>query len=447
MSRGVRARLRRDAAHILDAALRSADPASHVTRAVRVLGATVRIAGSRVSLDRTRVHVIAVGKAAAAMAGALDRALSGRCSGIVVAPDPVPKSGRNDRFEYHTAGHPLPDRRGALAGRRVAQFARRLGRDDLALVLLSGGASALLPTPRPGLTLRDKRSVTLRLLRSGATVEEINVVRKHLSRLKGGGLARALAPARTICLALSDVVGNAPTTIASGPLSPDPSTFADAVHIVERRLNGRVPAGVARLLTRGLRGDEPETAKPGDPAFRRVTVSTIASHRTIALAAARAARRLGYRARVVTTTLSGDARRTAERLMARWSRAAPAGPTCWVAAGETTVTVTGDGRGGPSQEWALVAALELQRAGPPSVVATLATDGVDGSGPGAGGIVDDLTARRARRMGLDLTTALARNDSGRCLKRLGAAVRTGPTGTNLGDLVVLITAGTRLAAL
>jgi hydroxypyruvate reductase len=324
-------------------------------------------------------------------------------------------------------------------------LARDLGRDDLLLVLLSGGASALLPSPAERVTLEDKARTTALLLRSGATIHETNAVRKHLSSLKGGGLARAAAPARVVTLVLSDVVGDDLSTIASGPTVPDPTTFSDALEVLRRRgVLDDVPAAVRGRLLAGVRGEIPETPKPGEAAFRRVATRIVGSNRLSVEAAAREARRQGLRPLVLTTRLEGEAREAARVLVAVLREcvesARPAAPPlCLLAGGETTVTVRGHGQGGRNQELAVAAAQCLAGFPVPAVVASLATDGVDGASDAAGGIADDTSVARAASLGLaPAAVFLAASDTRNYLGPLGDLVVTGPTGTNVIDVVILL---------
>jgi hydroxypyruvate reductase len=437
--------LRRAAAAILTAGLEAADPARLVRRQLsrrRDIAVTAK----------GRLVVVAAGKASAAMAAAAEQALGGRISeGLLVGPVPVSPPG--PRWRVHVAGHPVPDARGLEAASDLERLASRLDRKDLLLVLLSGGASALLPAPVDGLSLADKAAATALLLRSGATIHELNTVRKHLSRLKGGGLARAAAPARVVCLVLSDVVGDDPATIASGPTAPDPTTYADAVRVLdERGLREAVPASVRDHLEAGVLGRRPETPKPGDPLFRRVQTRIIGSNRLCLAAAAREARRQGLRPVILTSRLEGEAREVARVLVAVLREcietAHPAAPpVCLLAGGETTVTVRGDGHGGRNQELAVAAVEPLAEFTGPAVVASLATDGIDGRSEAAGGVADDASLGRARAMGLaPPANFLAHSDSRGFLAPLGDLLITGPTGTNVVDLVALL-AGPRSAAL
>ena len=437
-----RARLRAAAARILAAALDAAEPGRLVRSQLRVRGRSLHVAGVHHPLDRGRIALVAIGKAAVAMARAAEQQLGSRlAAGLVVTTGEASL----ERVRVRSAGHPLPDERGLAAAAEVESLAGSLGKDDLLLVLLSGGASALLPAPAEGVSLADKALTTSLLLRSGASIHELNGVRKHLSRLKGGGLARVAAPARVVALVLSDVVGDDLSTIGSGPTEPDPTTFAQALAVLEARgVQGDVPAAVRERLAAGARGEVAETPKPGAPLFRRVATRVVGSGRISVGAAAREARRLGLRPVVLTTRLEGEAREAARVLVAilreSVDRAAKASaPVCLLAGGETTVTVRGHGQGGRNQELAVSAAQALEGFEAPAVAAFLATDGVDGASDAAGGIVDDTTTARGARLGLAPPAVfLASNDTRNYLGPLGELILTGPTGTNVADIVTLI---------
>lgn len=389
---------------MLAAGLRAADPGPLVRAALRRDGRRLIAAGESLALGRGRVLLLAAGKAAPAMAAAAEQVLGARMAdGLAVASAPGPPLRRTRLL---LAGHPLPDARGLEAARAVEAMVRGLAADDVVLVLLSGGASALLPAPVPGVSLADKAAVTSRLLRAGATITELNTVRKHLSRLKGGGLARAAAPARVVTLVLSDVVGDDLSTIASGPTVPDPTTYADALRILDDRgLASAVPASVRRHLEAGGHGEVAETPKPRDPIFRRVRTRLVGSNRISVQAAAREARRQGLRPLVLTTRLEGEAREVARALVAILRECVESGtpsapPVCLLAGGETTVTVRGNGRGGRNQEMAVAAAEVLASFPVEAVMAALATDGVDGASDAAGGVADRTSAARAQALGL-----------------------------------------------
>jgi glycerate 2-kinase len=443
LTRWSRARLRGAARAILREALQAADPHRLVRRQLKLRAGFLEAGGVLYRLGRGRVVLVAIGKAAVPMARAAEEVLGERLDeGLAVS---TASEGALERVRLLTASHPVPDARGLAAAAEVESLARGLGRDDLLLVLLSGGASALLPSPAEGVTLEDKARTTALLLRAGATIHETNAVRKHLSRLKGGGLARAAVPARVVTLVLSDVVGDDLATIASGPTVPDPSTFTDALSVLRRReILDDVPAPVRARLRAGARGEVAETPKPDEPAFRRVATRVVGSNRLSVDAAAREARRQGLRPLVLTTRLEGEAREVARVLVAELhecvesSRPAPP-PVCLLAGGETTVTVRGHGQGGRNQELAVAAAQCLDGFPVPAVVASLATDGIDGASDAAGGIADDTSVARAASLGLAPADAfLAASDTRNYLGPLGDLVVTGATGTNVVDIVALL---------
>ena len=345
-------------------------------------------------------------------------------------------------LERLAGGHPVPTPQSERAGRRALDIAARMGRDEVLLVLLSGGASALMAAPVESTTLSDKRETTDRLLRAGADIHALNTVRKHLSSIKGGRLA-ASASGRVVTLAVSDVVGDDPSIIGSGPTVADPSTFADALGILERfgGIAAYPPSSVLHL-ERGTRGERPETPKPGDPALASAVTHVIGGrHDAMRGAAAEAAKR-GYRTMVLQAPVVGDARQAAaphlaeiRDLVTRASR-----PLCVVSSGETTVRVKGAGRGGRNQEFAL-AASELLAALGPAAAASVGTDGIDGPTDAAGAITDSQTLERARGAGLGPAAAyLDDNNSYAFFESLGDLIRTGPTGTNVGDLQVFLLA-------
>jgi hydroxypyruvate reductase len=405
--------------------------------------AALRRDGDRLScgaftLDLThiaRVIVLGCGKAGAAMARAVEAVLGRRLTeGFVVVKDGHALPTRV--VSLAEAEHPVPDRRGQAAAERILSLAQGAGPDDLVLFLVSGGGSALLPAPAPPVTLEEKQAVTRLLLSAGATIGELNAVRKHLSLLKGGQLARAAGPARLLTLLLSDVIGDPLDVIASGPTAPDPTTFADALAVLDRRgVVDRVPTSVMDRLTAGARNEIPETPKPGDRLFASVTHVVIGNNGLVVDAAARTAEHLGYRARIMTRGLQGEARDVGRDLVAEGRSMSP--PACLVAGGETTVTVRGQGRGGRCQELALAAALEL-RPDEGLVVLAAGTDGTDGPTDATGAVVDAGTMARGRAAGLDPRRSLAENDAYAFLRASGDLVVTGPTNTNLLDLHIVL---------
>jgi hydroxypyruvate reductase len=427
---------RQAAEAIWRAALGAGDVAPLLQRALRLDGAALRAGGLALDLDRVRrVLVLGAGKAGASMARAVEAILGDRVSeGFVVVKDGYRVPTR--RIEIAEAGHPVPDQRGLAASERLLALAASATADDLALFLVSGGGSALTPAPVPPITLEEKQVVTRLLLAAGATINELNAVRKHLSRFKGGLLARAAAPAPILTLALSDVIGDPLDVIASGPTAPDSSTYAEALAILHNRaIVDRTPRSIVERLRAGVAGTAAETPKPGDPLFTRVTSVVIGNNALVVDAAAAEATRLGYRPHVLTRALQGEAREVARDLLER-ARSLPA-PAALIAGGETTVTVRGHGRGGRCQEFALAAALAL---GPDERLVVLAagTDGTDGPTDAAGGLIDPGTVARGRAAGQDATRALADNDAHTFLRAAGDAVVTGPTNTNLLDLYLVL---------
>ena len=387
----------------------------------------------------SRLSLLAVGKAAAPMARALVASVSVPVSGLVIGTHLDGELPGGLRWE--AAAHPVPDERSLRAAERALAFCRSRQAPDRLVVLVSGGASALLCLPAPGIALADKQAVTRGLLAGGAPIEALNAVRKHLSQVKGGRLAAACAAPIDAWL-LSDVVGDDPSVIGSGPTTPDPSSYGDALRFVERYL-GRphCPPAVLRHLEAGVRGDVPETPKPGS--LPHVTTQVIGSAALAVRAAADAARARGHAVIVRPDPIVGEAREAA-RGHVEWTAravAGAAGPVCVLSHGETTVHVTGGGRGGRNQEFALACALELERRDLDWRVASLGTDGVDGPTDAAGAIVDRGTAARARRLGIEPEACLAANDSHAFFARAGGHIRTGPTDTNVGDVQIVLAPG------
>jgi hydroxypyruvate reductase len=456
-------RWQQTAAQIMTAALEAVDPAQaihrHVTREGRWLHVTDRsydLEGFR------RVFIVGGGKAGAPMAAAVAALLGEDLTAGVVnvklghtlsdwqvtfgshLPIRPPHSPTlPPGLELVEAGHPVPDGQGLAGAQRIAQLLTGLTEEDLVICLLSGGGSALLPLPAPGITLDDLQALTDGLLRSGATINEFNAVRKHCSQLKGGQLARRSAPATLVCLILSDVVGSPLDTIASGPTVADPTTFADSYDVLARYgLLDRAPSSVTTRLQRGMSGEIAETPKPGDPCFSRVQNVVVGDNRIAAHAALEKAQALGLRAQLLTTYAEGEAREVARVCAALAKEMVDSGlplapPACLILGGETTVTVRGEGRGGRNQELALAAALALE-GWQGVMVASLATDGTDGPTDAAGAVATGATISQARAAGLDAAAYLADNDSYRFFASLGQLIFTGPTNTNVNDLIFVL---------
>ena len=430
---------RRQALEVMAAALAAADPQEAVRRHFRREGDVLWVEDRRYDLGRYRhLYVVGGGKASAAMAAAVEEVLGDRLSGGVVnVKDGYALPLRRVRLQE--AGHPLPDERGQAGARQMLDLLQGAGEDDLVICVISGGGSALLVAPVEGVTLADLQALTDLMLRSGATIGEMNAVRKHLSLVKGGQLARAAAPATVVALLVSDVVGNPLDVIASGPTAPDSSTYAEAWSILERyNLLDQAPPAALAHLQRGLQGEAAETPKAGDPTLARVHNVIVASNRLAAEAARARARELGMEAMLLSTYIEGEAREVG-RVFAGIARELVVHgqplrrPACLVAGGETTVTVRGLGKGGRNQELALGAAPALDGLRGVLVVG-LATDGTDGPTDAAGAIADGTTMERAAAAGLDPYACLANNDSYHFFQALGDLLQTGPTNTNVNDL-------------
>ncbi len=423
----------KDLEEIWAAALAAADPERAVGRALELEDGTIVAGGRRFTPER--VFVVAAGKAAGTMAKAAREILGEKVSGGLVVTKDGHEPGPED-FETAFSSHPEPDERGVEAARAVQEFVGSLGEGDLVLALISGGASALLADPAPPIELADLKALTGDLLRSGADIGEINTVRKHVSVLKGGGLARLAHPAPTVALLLSDVVGDDPSSIASGLTAPDPTTLEGTRRVLERY--GIEPP---QSITEHLQNAE-ETPASDDPVFEDVVNVVCGGGRHAAEAAAGKAEELGYAPLLLTTTLTGDALGAASVYAAIVREVLASGnpassPCAIVSGGEATVTVRGNGTGGPNQEFALALAVELDGVGNWAAFSA-DTDGHDGSTEAAGGIVDGATAEKIRGNGVDPEEALSDNDSFPALRAGRALLVSGPTGTNVNDVRVAL---------
>ncbi|MGE4290637.1 MAG: glycerate kinase [Desulfovibrio sp.] len=436
-----------DLLYIVERAIGAVSPDAAMHRTVCRQGDLLTVADREYDLSRyARVLAVGAGKASAPMALALEEILGERLEGGVVAT----KYGHGldlSRIRILESGHPVPDLAGQAAAAELLQVAEQAGERDLVFLLLSGGASALVPAPRGPVALAHKQETTRLLLECGADINEINAVRKHLSLLKGGHLARTMEPATVVTLIISDVVGDRLDVIGSGPTAPDASSFGECLAILERHaLRSRVPAAVLELLEQGAAGHVPETCKSGDVCFLRVQNEIIASNVMALEGAAQAARERGYKPVVLTSAMRGEARDVARSLVltardACARLAADSAPLCLLAGGETTVTIRGQGRGGRNQEMALAAALalaELPDCRERVAVACVGTDGSDGPTDAAGALVLPDTLSRGDAGGLCALAHLADNNAYEYFSGAGTILRTGPTRTNVMDVAALL---------
>jgi hydroxypyruvate reductase len=437
--------MRQDARAIFDAGVMAADSYRAIERHVTVEGGILAVSGKEYYLDNyRRVFVIGAGKAAARMALALEDLLENRIDrGIVNV-----KQGHAARLRAITvneAGHPLPDASGHNGTRAIIDLAQQARRDDLIFCLISGGGSALLPCPADGITLEDKRKTTQLLLDRGATIQEINAIRKHISKVKGGRLAKLASPATMVSLILSDVIGDDLASVASGPTAPDATTFADCLRAVSRYgLERDLPPAVTEFLRRGSGGKVDETPKPGDPVFRNVQNVIVGNNREALEASRRRSEALGYKTLLLSSFFDGETRVVAALHGAIAKEIIATGnpidrPACLISGGETTVTIRGSGLGGRNQEFVLAAALEI--AGLENIVILSGgSDGTDGPTEAAGALADGTTLARARALRLDAQSSLHNNDSYYFFHALGDLLVTGPTFTNVMDLRAVLVA-------
>lgn len=418
--------MRRHALAILKAAIGAADPSSAVSSAL----------AARRDLNRyERIFVVGAGKAGGNMARAAEKALGKRIhAGCVNVKEGDPAKTR--RIELRPCGHPVPDERGHEGAREIMRLCSEAGERDLVICLLSGGASALTPAPAPPITLAEKQALTKLLLESGANIHELNAVRKHISMLKGGQLARLAAPARVLSLILSDVVGDDLDVIGSGPTAPDSSTFQTAMAVLDKYgLRKRVPASVRERLESGRE----ETPKAGELLFRNVENIIVGSNQKSLEAAGVEARRLGYKTMILASTIQGETKDVARmhaaigrQIRAEGQPLSP--PACVISGGETTVTIRGRGKGGRNQEFALAAAIDIAGL-KNTLIISVGTDGTDGPTDAAGAIATGDTLKRSQ---VDAARALAENDAYPFFASLKDLVITGPTGTNVMDLHLIL---------
>ena len=438
-----REELRQDLHTIFQAALQAVDPGEAIRAHMQREGNRLRVADRTYDLSQyDALYLVGMGKAGAAMAIAVEKMLGDRLHGGHV----IVKYGHGGPVAHvtlHEADHPIPDEAGVRATRTLLDFVDGRGQRELLICLISGGGSALSPAPVEGITLAEKQEVTRQLLACGATIHEINALRKHISQMKGGQLARLASPATLITLVLSDVVGDSLDVIASGPTVPDTSTFADCLEILRKyRLFDTVPVAIRRHLEAGVSGAIPETPKPGDAVFSRTQTVIVGRNLQALEAASRQATALGYQPLILSSAIEGETREVA-RVHAGIAKEVLASghpitaPACILSGGETTVTLRGQGKGGRNQEFALALALDIKDI--PGIAALSAgTDGTDGPTDAAGAFADWTTCTRAEQHGLHPREALERNDAYPFFERLGDLLITGPTQTNVMDVRIML---------
>ena len=423
-----------------EAALNAVQPRKLLESKLALQGSTLKVDDLAFDLQKYKhIYIVGGGKASGEMAAALEQIL-GKWLTIGIVNVPKGNKPQTEKITLNEASHPVPDESGVSGAVKMLEIAKKAGPDDLLICLISGGGSSLMPLPTEGVTLRDKQELTKALLRSGASIAEVNTVRKHLSAFKGGNLAKAAYPATVLSLIISDVVGDGLENIASGPTAPDQSTFQDAVDILKKHsIWDKVPVAVKETLVEGLNGEVAETPKPKDPIFEKVHNVIVGSNQSACNAVKQYFEAKSFQTCLLTKPLEGEASNVAVSIAQkiREATAAMPKPVCLIGGGETTVTVKGKGVGGRNQELALAVALQLKGLRG-FVFAGLSTDGVDGPTDAAGAIIDDFTLSSAKILGLNPEALLKNNDSCKFFMRLQDLVFTGPTGTNVNDLAIAV---------
>lgn len=428
---------------IIDHALEAVNPFISTQNVLELNGEKLKIQDLKLDLkDYKHIYLIGAGKAVLPMAAATGKTLRDYVSaGYLIAKheEKTIQEQFSDSINVSLGSHPVPSQLSVDSTQALVQFLEKVGKDDLVICLISGGGSALMTLPYKGISTDDLQKVNRELLFSGASINEMNAVRKHLDQVKGGGLARMVYPAKLVTLVLSDVIGDPLDVIASGPTVADPTTFSDAMDVIHKyQLKDKLPSHILEHLERGRRAEIPETVKEGDKYIQNTATYIIGSLPIAAQAALEQAHNCGYSAEILTTKLEGEASQIGQELVGRLKEMMESGakPACLIAGGETTVTVRGDGKGGRNQETALSAALELQGI-QDCLFISLATDGEDGPTDAAGAFVDGNAIARGKKLGLDAKEYLARNDAYNYLDKTGNLIKIGPTGTNVNDLVLM----------
>ncbi len=436
-------KLKRDALKVIWQAIESVNPENAINRNFRLKYENLHVGDTILKLsDFQKVHIVGAGKASTQMAKALENILLKRLTGGMVYTK------RGSEVPLHTvnvfaADHPVPDRDSLLAAQRTMEFAKNCELQDLIICLISGGASAMWSLPVSGVNFEDKQKTVATLLKCGANIHEMNTIRKHLSRIKGGHLAQMAHPATVVTLAISDVVGDEISSIGSGPTVGDPTTFKQAMAVLEKyNIALELPSSVLDYLWNGAQRKNKETPKPSDPLFKKNPVCIISTNGDALNTAMETGRHLGYKTYIHTGKLTGEASVIGPKLVQKIKEMAASRrpgdqPIMMLSGGETTVTVKGNGKGGRNQELALAAAIALE--GEHEIIAaSIGTDGVDGETDAAGAFADSTTITRGKAKGLDAAAYLADNNSYEYFSNLGDLIKTGPTGTNVMDIQVLV---------
>lgn len=436
---------RKHALEIFKAGVDAVDPIKLINEAVDLKGHAITIKGSLFDLSSyENIYIIGIGKAAAAMAQPLEKILGDFLTGGII----IVKYGHTlplNKVRIIQAGHPVPDEAGYQGAQECVRILQRSGSKDLIFFLISGGGSALFPYPVKGLTLEDKQKTTNVLLEAGADIQEINTLRKHLSRVKGGRSAQLVHPATLITLILSDVIGDKLDSIASGPTVPDISTFADCLDIINKyNIKDSLPPAASEIFNKGIQGEIEETPKPGNPIFEKTRNHIIGNNLFALKAAQKKAEKLGFNTLLLSTSIEGETKDAAKvhaaiarEILASGNPIKP--PACVLSGGETIVTIRGRGKGGRNQEFVLASAIGIAGMKNTTIL-SCGTDGTDGPTDAAGAIADGTTVNRAMNIGMDPVHYLKTNDSYHFFKRLNDLIITGPTYTNVMDLrIILIT--------
>jgi hydroxypyruvate reductase len=437
-------KLRKDAMEIFSASLKAVDPVAAVKRYLKLSESTLFAGDKSFTLENfDNIHLIGFGKAASSMARGVEEILGDRLAGGFINVKYGHLDKLSEKIEVQEAAHPVPNEDGVKGTEKIINFVKQLGKKDLIICVISGGGSALLPAPQTGITLEEKQQTTKELLACGADITEINAIRKHISAVKGGQLARLVYPATLITLILSDVIGDPLDSIASGPTAPDNSTFSQCLSVIRKYdLSGKIPQAVESHIRKGADGEIPETPKAGDAVFSKTHNIIVGSNWQAVSAAKEKAAGLGYNTLILSTFIEGETKDVARVHAAIAKEIHKTGnpiprPACIISGGETTVTIRGNGKGGRNQEFVLAAAIDIADL-PGTIILSGGTDGTDGPTDAAGAIADGSTIERAKNKQLDAFSFLQNNDSYHFFEKLDDLLITGPTNTNVMDLRLVI---------